>query len=112
MANMIDKQQRNAHVLKAYDIANPGSVYIPSQLERGKSRLDEDELPTVPEKVERVESQFEQEAKNTIVQLRQEQRDSVGIRDDESILCHTPPANEEPTKFQIVQPINLTFNVN
>ena len=46
------------------------------------------------------------------MQLKTEQRDSAGLREDESILCHTPPANEEPTKFQIVQPINLTFNVN
>ena len=42
MANMIDKQQRNAHVLKAYDIANPGSLYIPSGMGRESSRLDED----------------------------------------------------------------------
>ena len=111
MANMIDKQQRNAHVLKAYDIANPGSVYIPSGMGRESSRLDEDQQAP-PEKIERVESQFEQEAKGSMVQLKTEVRDSVGIRDDESILCHTPPAGEEPTKFQIVQPINLTFNVN
>ena len=93
-------------------MANRGSVYLPSRMGRGPRRLDDDD--SAPnEVVKRGESQFEQEAKSSFVQLRAEQRgDSAGLRDDESILCHTPPAAEEPTKFQIVQPINLTFNVN
>ena len=110
MQNMVDKQQRNAHVFKAYDIGNPGSVYVPSRMERGQSRLeDASDENVVPEKPE---SRFEPPAK---VQLKTEQRDSVGIRDDDSILLNTPPSaagKEQTQKFQIVQPINLTFNVN
>lgn len=46
---------------------NQTSVYLPGDLERGRStRLDEDEKNAL-EKIERVESQFEQEAKGSIV---------------------------------------------
>jgi hypothetical protein len=45
--------------------------------------------------------------------LRNKKEESNGIKDDESLLCPTPPDGDcSPANIRYVQPINVTVNLN
>lgn len=45
--------------------------------------------------------------------LRNKKQESNGIKDDESLLCPTPPDGDcSPANVRYVQPINVTVNLN
>ena len=94
-------------MMKPFELAQHGSVFHPSNFNADHRILGNRRAA----KFGRQDSAFE-----PVVSLKQAKQQSTGIKDDESLLCHTPPGAEaaaaDNKHLTVMQPIQVTFNLN